>query len=101
MPKILIGVSSSFCANFLKGQVSFLVQKGFNVVIVSGPGEEISMLAKAEQAKLITIPFTKRITPFKDLVQLIRIARILRRKTRISSMPVTPNRAFLLCWLHG
>ena len=55
MPKILLGVSSSFCANFLKGQVEFLVGQGFEVTIISGEGEEISMLAKKENARLITI----------------------------------------------
>ena len=102
MPKILIGVSSSFCAHFLKGQVSFFVQKGFDVVIVSGPGEEISMLAKAEQAKLITIPFTKKITPFKDLVQLIRIVRILRREDPDIINAGNPKSGFLImlaAWL--
>ena len=32
MPKILLGVSSSFCANFLRGQVDFLVKHGFEVI---------------------------------------------------------------------
>ena len=57
MPKILLGVSSSFCANFLKGQVEFLVHEGYEVTIISGAGEEISMLAKKENARLITIAF--------------------------------------------
>lgn len=80
MPRILLGVSSSFCANFLRGQVGFLVSHGFEVIIVSGPGEEISMLAKRESAKLLTIDFTKRISPFTDFFQLLRIVRILRRE---------------------
>lgn len=104
MPKILIGVSSSFCASFLKGQVKFLVEHGFSVVIVSGPGEEISMLAKAEQAKLITIPFTKRITPFKDLVQLLQIVRILRKEKPDIINAGNPKSGFLImlaAWLTG
>lgn len=104
MPKILIGVSSSFCASFLKGQVKFLVEHGFSVVIVSGPGEEISMLAKAEQAKLITIPFTKRITPFKDLVQLLQIVRILHKEKPDIINAGNPKSGFLImlaAWLTG
>ncbi|MGN6494959.1 MAG: glycosyltransferase family 4 protein [Agriterribacter sp.] len=102
MPKILIGVSSSYCASFLKGQVKFLVEQGFTVVIVSGPGEEISMLAKAEQAKLVTVPFTKKITPFKDLGQLIQIVRILRNEKPDIINAGNPKSGFLImlaAWL--
>ncbi|MGN6436593.1 MAG: glycosyltransferase family 4 protein [Agriterribacter sp.] len=102
MPKILIGVSSSYCASFLKGQVQFWVDHGYTVVIMSGPGEEISMLAETEQAKLVTIPFTKRITPFKDLGQLIKIVRILRKEKPDIINAGNPKSGFLImlaAWL--
>ncbi|MBS1749923.1 MAG: glycosyltransferase family 4 protein [Bacteroidetes bacterium] len=104
MPKILIGVSSSFCANFLKGQIAFLAANGFKVVIVSAPGEEISMLAKKENAELITIPFTKRISPVTDFFQLIRIVRILRREKPDIVNAGNPKSGFLImiaCFLTG
>ena len=104
MPKILIGVSSSYCASFLKGQVAFLVANGFKVVIVSAPGEEISMLAKKENAELITVPFTKKISPFTDLVQLLRIIRIIRREKPDIINAGNPKSGFLImlaCRLTG
>ena len=73
MPKVILGISSSFCANFLKGQVDFLVKKGWEVIIISGPGEEISLLAKKENAKLYTVNFTKAILPFADIACLRQI----------------------------
>ncbi|MCO5237672.1 MAG: glycosyltransferase family 4 protein [Chitinophagaceae bacterium] len=96
MPRILLGVSSSFCANFLRGQVGFLVSHGFEVIIVSGPGEEISMLAKRESAKLLTIDFTKRISPFTDFFQLLRIVRILRREQPDIVNAGNPKSGFLV-----
>lgn len=104
MPKILIGVSSSFCANFLKGQIAFLTTNGFKVVIVSAPGEEISMLAKKENAELITVPFTKRISPVTDFFQLIRIVRILRKEKPDIVNAGNPKSGFLImlaCYLTG
>ncbi|GAO44174.1 glycosyltransferase family 4 protein [Flavihumibacter petaseus] len=80
MAKILLGVNSSYCAAFLKGQVAFLAGKGHKVVIISGPGEEISRLAEKEQATLYTIPFSKSITPLDDLRCLFSIVRILRKE---------------------
>lgn len=96
MPKILLGVSSSFCANFLKGQVAFLVQRGFEVIIISGPGEEISMLAKKENARLITINFTKRISPITDLFQLFRIIRLIRLERPDIVNAGNPKSGFLI-----
>jgi hypothetical protein len=58
MPKILLGISSSFCASFLKGQVRYLVSNGYEVVIISGRGDEISLLSKEENARLYFLDFT-------------------------------------------
>jgi glycosyltransferase involved in cell wall biosynthesis len=102
MAKIILGVSSSFCANFLKGQVNFLVKKGFEVILISGPGEEISLLAKLENARLYNINFTKRISPFNDLMNLIRIIRIIRTEKPELVNAGNPKSGFLImlaCWL--
>lgn len=102
MPKIVLGVSSSFCANFLKGQVAFLVKNGFEVIIISGPGEEISMLAKTENARLFTVNFTKKISPLTDLFQLIRIARFIKSEKPAIVNAGNPKSGFLImlaCWL--
>lgn len=101
MPKILLGVSSSFCANFLKGQVAFLVKNGFEVVILSGPGEEISLLAKKENAKLFTIPFTKKISPLTDFYHLLQIIRIIKKEKPDIINAGNPKSGFLImlaCW---
>ena len=79
MPTILFGISSSFCAHFMKGQVAYLVSKGFRVVIISGTGEEISALCAAEGAELIPLPFSRSITPLHDLVLLFRLMRIIQQ----------------------
>jgi glycosyltransferase involved in cell wall biosynthesis len=77
--KILLAISSSYCANFISGQTTYLKQHGYAVSIVSAPGEEISALAKKEGATLYNVPFTKNITPFYDLVLLWRCIKILKK----------------------
>lgn len=104
MSKIILGVSSSFCANFLRGQVAHLVENGYEVTIISGPGEEISFLAEKENARLYTIPFTKRITPFTDFFQLLTIIRILKKEKPEIVNAGNPKSGFLImlaCWLTG
>jgi glycosyltransferase involved in cell wall biosynthesis len=79
MPTILFGISSSFCAHFMKGQVAYLVSKGFRVVVVSGDGEEITTLCKEEGAELILLPFSRSITPLHDLALLVKLMGIIRK----------------------
>lgn len=101
MPKILIGISSSFCANFLKGQVDFLVKNGYEVVVISGPGEEISLLTKKENARLYTIPFTKKISPLIDFFHLLYIIRIIKKEKPDIINAGNPKSGFLImlaCW---
>ncbi|HRQ49518.1 MAG TPA: glycosyltransferase family 4 protein, partial [Agriterribacter sp.] len=88
--------SSSFCANFLRGQVAFLVQHGFEGMIISGPGEEISTLCKKENARLFTVNFTKRITPLTDFFQLLRIIRIIRQERPDIVNAGNPKSGFLI-----
>lgn len=102
MPKIILGISNSFCANFLKGQVSYLVNEGWEVVIISGPGEEIELLAKNENATLYPVTFTKSMLPFYDLVCLFQIFSIIKSEKPDIINAGNPKSGFLImlaCWL--
>lgn len=104
MPKIILGVSSSFCAHFLKGQVDYLVKNGYEVIIISGAGEEIESLAKTEKARLIPINFTKKISPLTDLVQLFKIIRLLKKEKPHLINAGNPKSGFLImlaCYFTG
>lgn len=63
----------------MKGQVAYLVSKGFRVVVVSGDGEEITTLCKEEGAELIPLPFSRSITPLHDLALLVKLMGIIRK----------------------
>jgi glycosyltransferase involved in cell wall biosynthesis len=86
----------------MNGQVSNLVNRGFEVVIISGPGTEIRSLCLSEQAKLYELDFTRSITPFHDLLQLFRIIRIVRSEEPDIVNAGNPKPGLLLtlaCWL--
>src|SRR5690606_33645706 len=54
------------------------------------------MLAKRENAKLLTIDFTKRVSPFTDFFQLLRLIRILRREQPDIVNAGNPKSGFLI-----
>jgi glycosyltransferase involved in cell wall biosynthesis len=94
--KIVIGISSSFCANFLRGQIAYLNQQGFEVVIISGAGEEISLLAKEENAKLYNVKFTKSFSIINDVYVLVQLIKILRKEKPQIINAGNPKSGFLI-----
>lgn len=104
MPKIIIGVSSSFCANFLKGQVGFLGRKGWEVILISGPGEEIEQLSKDENARLYPIRFIRSRFSLSDLKAIQEIMQIIRQEKPDLVNAGNPKSGLLImiaCWLLG
>jgi len=75
--KILLAVTNSFCANFIKGQASFLKEQGHEVIIISSNGEEIRNLIELEKATYYDINFSKDISLINDLKSLFRVMRVI------------------------
>ena len=63
----------------LAGQPKFMSENGFNVIMISADGTEVEDLKIEEGCKHIIVPMTRRITPFRDVVSLFRIIRIIKK----------------------
>lgn len=63
----------------LKGQMRFMQQQGFDVVMVSSDGPEVAPLKQQEGAPHFVVPFTRKISPLKDLQCLIMLIRLMRK----------------------
>ena len=63
----------------LKGQMKFMKNSGFEVTMISSNGEEVPALLEQEECPHISIPFTRKITPFCDLYCLIKLIFVLRK----------------------
>jgi glycosyltransferase involved in cell wall biosynthesis len=70
-------VAASF--RFLRGQVAFMQEKGFEVHAVSAPGPEMEALAVSDQAEVHSVEMERRITPIRDLIALLQLVTLLRR----------------------
>jgi hypothetical protein len=68
----------------LKGQLAYMGKHGFDVVVIAAPGDirfpldEFRLLREREQVTTMAVPMEREISPFKDLVSLVRIYRVLR-----------------------
>ena len=63
----------------LKGQLKFMKQNGFDVTMISNEGPEIEQLTAQENCPHIAITLTRKITPFTDLISLIKLTLLLRK----------------------
>src|SRR6202790_4249750 len=69
-------LTSSLTVRFLEGQPQYLEQKGFEVIIMSSPGEELSK-AQHDGVQTVAVPMAREISPWSDLLSLWRTWRIL------------------------
>lgn len=63
----------------LRGQMAFMKSQGFDVLMVSSDGPEISNLVKNENCPHYVIPMTRKITPIQDLICLIKLILLMRK----------------------
>jgi len=88
----------------LSGQPGFMRDSGFEVHVLSSPGEELDKFALREGAAPHAVPMLRRITPLRDIVSVVRIWRILR-EVRAQIVDAHTPKAGLLgmlaAWLAG
>src|SRR5262252_6876921 len=88
----------------LTGQPEFMRRAGFEMHVISSPGEELDGFAEREGAIPHAVPMLRRITPLKDLVALVRLWRILRTIGPAIVDAHTPKAGLLgmlAAWLAG
>jgi glycosyltransferase involved in cell wall biosynthesis len=65
--------------NLLAGQMRFMGNHGFDVQMVSADGPEIAELMQRENCVHHTVPMTRSITPWQDLLAVWKMAKLLRQ----------------------
>ena len=64
---------------FLRGQVDFMIARGFKVHAISSPGYELQEFGKRHCVIVHAVKMERRIAPARDLVALWRIATVIRK----------------------
>ena len=64
----------------LPGQMKYMQQNGFEVIMISAQGKELSDVIETEQCRHITVPMTRKITPLQDLNCLIKLIKIFKKE---------------------
>lgn len=81
MPKIIrITTVPISLKLLLSGQMKFMKDAGWEVIMVSADGKEINEIVKKEGCPHVVIPFTRKITPFHDLVCLWKLYNLIKKE---------------------
>ncbi|HEY8212134.1 MAG TPA: glycosyltransferase [Myxococcaceae bacterium] len=64
---------------FLRGQVGFMKRAGFTVGAIASPGPALARFGAEQQIPTWGLPMSRRISPLRDLVTLVRLVALLRR----------------------
>jgi glycosyltransferase involved in cell wall biosynthesis len=64
----------------LAGQMKFMREQGWEVLMVSADGRELPQVIKAEGVRHEVIPFTRKITPFQDLKCLWFLYQLIKKE---------------------
>jgi len=71
--KIIHMVTVSDSVKLMKGQLAYLKNCGYDVTVVSSPGERLYQASKEEDFKAKAINMERTIAPFKDLLSLLKV----------------------------
>lgn len=82
----------------LSGQMRFMQESGWEVLMVSADGKEVDQICRKEGCRHIVIPFTRKITPFQDLVCLWKLYKLFKKEKPDIVHSHTPKAGFLGMW---
>ena len=94
-PRLVIGVTSDQTCLVLRGRLRALRMAGFDVTLVSAPGEALTALGKEEEVAVCALPMRRGISPIADAISFLAICRILLRLRPVITDFSTPKAGFL------
>lgn len=83
---------------FCEGLLTELTEDGYEVLALSSPDADLDELSKRERVRTIGVHMERRISPWKDLVSLMKIIRALKKEKPDMVHSMTPK-AGLLCMM--
>ena len=64
----------------LAGQMKFVKDQGWEVIMVSSDGREVDQVIRNEGVQHVVIPFTRKITPLQDLKCIWQLIKLFQRE---------------------
>ena len=96
MIKIIRACTISRSIGFVTGLIPDLKEQGYEVIILSSPGNELKEVTSNYGIKSIPVVMERHISPFKDLKSLFKLIRVFKHERPSIVHSITPK-AGMLC----
>lgn len=81
MPKLIRITTAPISLNvLLPGQMKYMRENGFDVLMVSSDGPELQAVLDREGCRHAIVPMTRKMSPFQDLICLWKLYRLFRKE---------------------
>jgi glycosyltransferase involved in cell wall biosynthesis len=77
--QVLHVVTVPMTLEFMAGQAAFMRERNVALSFVSSAGREQQAFAEREQVHVHSVEMSRRITPVRDLLSIVRLLRVIRR----------------------
>jgi glycosyltransferase involved in cell wall biosynthesis len=94
-PRIVYAITSSLGLGFLRGQVNYLSEAGYDVTVISSLDDSLAPPSALSGTQNVYLSMRREISPLRDLVALWRLWRTLRRLRPSITNVSTPKAGFL------
>jgi glycosyltransferase involved in cell wall biosynthesis len=95
-PRLVYTVTHPVTADlFLRGQLAFMRESGFDVTVIASPGRELERAAAREGVAAVGLPMKRAPSPAEDAVALARMIAALRRLQPDIVVASTPKAGML------
>lgn len=96
MPKIILtSTVPRSLDRFCRGRFIDLTSLGFDAVAVSSPGDELDNIVMREGVRAVGVPMSRRPSPLKDIISLVRLFRVFRKERPDIVHSMTPKAGLL------
>jgi glycosyltransferase involved in cell wall biosynthesis len=65
--------------DFVTGQAGYMKARGFEIVGLSSPGERLTRFAEREGVPVHAVEMPRRVTPWRDVLAVLKLVQLLRR----------------------
>ncbi|MBK7882962.1 MAG: glycosyltransferase family 4 protein [Chitinophagaceae bacterium] len=79
----------------MPGQLKFMQQHGFDVVMISADGIELAEAIENEKCRHVIVPMTRKITPWQDLKCIFKLIKIFKKEKPDIVHSMTPKAGLL------
>lgn len=95
-PKRLVHVTTvPMTLGFLRGQLDFMTERGYQIEVITSPGDSLGQFAEEENVSAHAIPMQRRPSPFRDVLSLFRLWHRIRTINPVIVHAHTPKAGFL------